>query len=29
MLLIIGIFALITIFQRRILPLYGMASWMC
>ena len=28
-LLIIGIFALITIFQRRILPLYGMASWMC
>lgn len=26
-LLIIGIFALITIFQRRILPLYGMASW--
>lgn len=29
LLLIIGIFALITIFQRRILPLYGMASWMC
>jgi putative membrane protein len=27
LLLIIGIFALITLFQRRILPLYGMASW--
>jgi len=29
MLLIIGIFARITIFMRRIQPLYGMASWMC
>ena len=29
LLLIIGIFALITIFQRRILPLYGLSSWMC
>jgi len=28
-LLIIGIFALITIFQRRIMPLYGMAAYFC
>ena len=28
-LLIIGVFALITIFQRRIMPLYGMAAYFC
>jgi len=28
-LLIIGIFALITIFQRRVMPLYGMAAYFC
>jgi uncharacterized membrane protein YidH (DUF202 family) len=28
-LLIIGVFALITIFQRRVMPLYGMAAYFC
>ena len=28
-LLIIGIFALITIFQRRVMPLYGVAAYFC
>jgi putative membrane protein len=28
-LLIIGVFALIAIFQRRIMPLYGMAAYFC
>ena len=28
-LLIIGIFALIAIFQRRVMPLYGMAAYFC
>jgi putative membrane protein len=28
-LLIIGFFALITIFQRRVMPLYGMAAYFC
>jgi uncharacterized membrane protein YidH (DUF202 family) len=28
-LLIIGIFALITLFQRQVMPLYGMAAYFC
>jgi len=27
--LIIGIFALITLFQRQVMPLYGMAVYIC